>query len=238
MVRAIVLIRPDRFESIGWVAVTLFLIVSVASPRAVAEEEIPSSAASQATLASEASEASDAADLATRQLIRAAERGRVRSVVDALAAGARLDENRAEFVGPGKQSPLVSASLRGYDRVVRVLLERGADPAVPEKDGFTVWHAAAFQGRTDVLIVLDEFDVPGYGISPKDGFTPLHRAAWGRTLRHVRAVEYLIGPSGRPCDSVATDGQTPLDVAKHERIKTMLEACLEESSAAQTKSSD
>ena len=166
-------------------------------------------------------------DAATRRLIRAAGRGSVRSVLSALEQGARIDENREAFVGPGLQTPLVAAALRGYDRVVRSLIENGADVSLPEKDGFTVWHAAAFQGRADVLGVLDEFEVSGYGISPADGFTPLHRAAWGRTLRHVGAVGYLIGPGGRACDVVAENGKTPLDVATHERIRKLLEACLE-----------
>ncbi len=167
------------------------------------------------------------ADAATRRLWRAAAAGRMGSVRKALEAGARIDENRAVFVGQAsEQTPLVAAALRGHERVVRLLLERGADPAIPEKDGFTVWHAAAFQGRTPVLEVLDELAVPGYGLSPVDGYAPLHRAAWGTTPRHVDAVRYLIGPAGRACDVRAADGKTPLDVAKRADTKALLAACL------------
>jgi len=223
-------------EAIRLVLVSLFLGSSFLSPLAVASPPAagnePAADAGARRVAEAGRNAAPSAaeneeDAATRRLVRAVGRGSVRSVLSALEQGARIDENREAFVGVGLQTPLVSASLRGYDRVVRVLIENGADASVPEKDGFTVWHAAAFQGRTDVLVVLDELDVPGYGISPADGFTPLHRAAWGRTLRHVGAVEYLIGPSGRACDVVAKNGQTPLDVVKHERIKKLLEACLE-----------
>lgn len=164
-------------------------------------------------------------DAATRRLLRAADRGNVRLARAALDAGARIDENRAAFAGPDRQPPLVAAALRGHVRVVRLLLERGADPAVVEKDGFTVWHAAAYQGRGDVLELLHAQDVPGYGPAA-DGFTPLHRAVWGTSLRHARAVELLTGPIGRACDEPAADGRTPLEMARHERTRALLEACL------------
>ena len=106
----------------------------------------------------------NAEDAATRQLIQAAAQGRMAEVIEALDAGARIDENRASFVDIGRQSPLLTATLLGHHRIVRLLLERGADPMIPEKDGYTVWHAAAFQGRTEVLRVLHELEVPGYGL--------------------------------------------------------------------------
>lgn len=47
--------------------------------------------------------------------------------------------------GPGLQSPLMAAVLSGKLNAVRELLLRGADPHVPEKDGYTPMHGAGFQ---------------------------------------------------------------------------------------------
>lgn len=202
--------RRFRLERLGlgvlWV---LAAVVAVACPAAEPDDE----------------------DVATRALLRAAERGRPKQVRTAIEQGARIDENRVDFAGEDRQPALVAAALQGHAGVVRVLLEAGADPMVAEKDGFTVWHAAAFQGRAKVLVVLDELSVPGFGISEVDGFTPLHRAAWGRRPGHVAAVRFLIGPGGRDCQLEAENGARPVDRAPHPRIRALLEACAAEQAA-------
>lgn len=164
-------------------------------------------------------------DIATRRLLRGANTGQVGAVREALAAGARIDERRESFTGPGRQPALIAAALQGHDSVVRLLLEAGADPALPEKDGFTVWHAAAFQGRTRVLRVLFELDTPGMAASEADGFWPLHRAAWGRTPRHAESVRFLIESVGHACDVTGPKGRTPLQMARYGPIRDALEAC-------------
>ncbi len=173
-----------------------------------------------------------AADRATRLLLHAASVGNARNVRAALAAGARIDEHSEAFAGAGLQPPIVSAALAGHHEIVRILLEAGADPSIPEKDGFTVWHAAAFQGRARVLAVLLGFDVPGMGPSPSDGFWPLHRAAWCRTPRHFESVRFLIEEADHPCDVSGNDGRTPLEMARQERIRNLLEACSSVGAAA------
>ncbi|MCA9501720.1 MAG: ankyrin repeat domain-containing protein [Spirochaetaceae bacterium] len=166
-----------------------------------------------------------AADAATRRLLVAASRGDAKAVRDSIAAGARIDEHRARYVGPGLQTALVGAALRGHAEVVRVLIEAGADPTIPEKDGYTVWHAAAFQGRAAVLRVLEALAVPGNGPAPKDGLWPLHRAASGGTPRHAEAVEVLIERGGAACSVRDPQGRVPLDLARTPRIRTLLDAC-------------
>ena len=213
--------RRHAGGALGAVALATFLLLSSAPASAV---DAATGMQQQPTTG-----AQGRADAATRRLWRAAAAGRLGSVRQALEAGARIDENRAAVIGRGSgQTPILAAALRGHEQVVRLLLERGADPTIPEKDGFTVWHAAAFQGRTRVLEVLDELEVPGYGRSPVDGYTPLHRAAWGATRGHVDAVRYLIGPGGRACDERAADGKTPFDMAKHAETKALLAACVAE----------
>ena len=51
------------------------------------------------------------------------------------------------------------------------------------------------------------------GIDPNsihaDGFTPIHRACWGRDVRHAETVRVFL-EAGVPWDFAAKNGQTPL----------------------------
>ena len=42
-----------------------------------------------------------------------------------------------------EQTPLLAAALAGQTEIVNQLLEIGVDVTIPEKDGYTVMHAAA-----------------------------------------------------------------------------------------------
>ena len=53
-----------------------------------------------------------------------------------------------------EQTPLLAAVLAGQTEIVKQLLETGVDVTIPEKDGYTVMHAAAFQGRAEVVKLL------------------------------------------------------------------------------------
>lgn len=165
------------------------------------------------------------ADRATRELLRAADLGNAARVEAALGQGARMDEARVAWTGPDGQPALVAAALRGHAEIVSLLLRRGADPLVTERDGFNVWHAAAFQGRPEVLRVLIDAGAQGYGPSDVDGFTPLHRASWGRAPRHFKAVKLLVTLGGRACDEPDGNGRPAAAVAKSERIADWLRAC-------------
>jgi ankyrin repeat protein len=51
---------------------------------------------------------------------------------------------------------LMAAVLGGKSASVRELLSRGADPEVPNREGITPLHAAAFQNQRDVIEALIE----------------------------------------------------------------------------------
>ena len=148
----------------------------------------------------------------TRNLLAAADRGDVAAAKSAVSAGARIDDASVGFAGADQQPPLVAAALRGHAMLVRSLLDWGADPLATEKDGYNVWHAAAFQGRVEVLRVLIERDVQTATACTRTVCPPLHRACWGRTPRHAQSVEALIETGGRDCNEAAADGRTPLEI--------------------------
>ena len=66
-----------------------------------------------------------------------------------LTLGADID-----LQGGGGQTPLVHAVLSGKQQAVETLLKLGANVDIPEKDGYTVAHAAGFQGRAEILKIL------------------------------------------------------------------------------------
>eukprot|EP00187_Rhodella_violacea_P005749 CAMPEP_0174906406 /NCGR_PEP_ID=MMETSP0167-20121228/56923_1 /TAXON_ID=38298 /ORGANISM="Rhodella maculata, Strain CCMP736" /LENGTH=110 /DNA_ID=CAMNT_0016149629 /DNA_START=17 /DNA_END=345 /DNA_ORIENTATION=+ len=52
------------------------------------------------------------------------------------------------------QTPLMAATLAGQAAVVSRLLQLGAEPSIPEKDGYTPPHGAAFQGQATAARAL------------------------------------------------------------------------------------
>jgi ankyrin repeat protein len=89
------------------------------------------------------------------------------------------------------QTCVMASVLRGKSLTVELLLFQGADPSIPEKDGYTPPHGAAFQGRTEVMAVLHEYGLSNQDFH-KDGYLPFHRACWGQTQRHAVFVNYLL----------------------------------------------
>lgn len=119
------------------------------------------------------------------------------------------------------QTPLMLASLAGSADVAKILLARGADTSIGEKDGYTPFHGAAFQGRVEVGKVLLE-----HGLSPidfhKDGFTPFHRAAWGNTKGHTEFVKWLLDQGVDP-ELKSIDGRTALSMTSNKGTQKLLQ---------------
>ena len=67
----------------------------------------------------------------------------VGSIKDLLSSGANINE-----IGPGGQTPLMFAVLSGKKRAAKLLLARGADTSIGEKDGYTPMHGAGYQQAT------------------------------------------------------------------------------------------
>jgi len=124
-------------------------------------------------------------------------------------------------IGPGGQSPLMLAVLSGKEEAVRVLLDRGADTSIAEKDGYTPCHGAGFQGRAHIMKMLLDHGLPCTTDRHKDGYTPLHRACWGGEPRHTETVRTLLR-AGAPPDQAGDDGRSPLAMTQNYNTKKLL----------------
>ena len=84
-------------------------------------------------------------------------------------------------------------------------------------------HGAGFQGRAEIAKILIE-----HGLDPldahKDGFTPIHRAAWGKEERHTETIRVLMDVGKVPHDYKAPGtGQTALEMTKNPSSIALLE---------------
>lgn len=141
----------------------------------------------------------------------------VEDVAEALSHGADIDivDKRSG------QTPLMAAALRGKEKIVKYLLDKGADTSIVEKDGYTLPHAAAYQGHVEILKLLKERGLDIISEEHNDGFLPFHRACWGKTAGHADVVEYLLKEGVDP-NLEAKDGQRCIEMTKNQKTKSIL----------------
>ena len=70
------------------------------------------------------------------------------------------------------QTPLMMSILMGKVEIVRILLaEDVVDVTIPEKDGYTPYHGAGFQGRAEIAkLLLEDRRQIDPNLKHKDGF--------------------------------------------------------------------
>merc|ERR1719221_1943665 len=105
---------------------------------------------------------------------------------------------------------MMAATLAGAEKSVEYLLEQKADATIGEKDGYTPFHGAGFQGRAAVAKHL-----LAHRLDPsdrhRDGSTPLHRACWGQEQRHTDMVRFLL-KNGVDVEEKDNRGRTCLEM--------------------------
>jgi len=121
----------------------------------------------------------------------------------------------------GGQTALMKAVLLGHVEAVETLINLGADLTTRESMGYTLTHAASFQGRAEVLTLIIDHGV-AWNEQHEDGYYPIHRACWGKEPRHTDTVEILLGLEV-PLDIKAGNGLTCYEMTKNEGTKRLLE---------------
>jgi ankyrin repeat protein len=141
------------------------------------------------------------------------------------AALARDHEDFLEHINKsdydhGKTAVMV-ATMYGHDELLDKLLTMGADGAALDHDGHSALEFAATLGSVNSLAILKKhgFDVSALA---RDGFTPLHRASWGKNETHLEALKFLVEECGVDVDQVNSAG-TPatLTAVEHGNLKSL-----------------
>lgn len=119
----------------------------------------------------------------------------------------------------------VAFSLRGLVDVVDVLLQdEHVDRSIGEKDGYTCAHGVGFQGRAALVPVLHRHGVD-LSEPHRDGYTPLHRACWGRELRHSDTVQAFLD-AGVPPLQTSADGMTCEEMTRNKHTRRAVRAAM------------
>lgn len=129
-----------------------------------------------------------AANDGEERLLEACRMGHVNAVLREIENGANMN---VQEQGSG-QTPLMAAVLSGQAQVVQILLHKGANVTIGEKDDYTPAHGAGFQGRAKIMSLLQEHGIDVIRDVHADGYAPFHRACWGNEQRHSDTVQFLL----------------------------------------------
>ncbi len=116
-------------------------------------------------------------------LYKASWEGRSDIVRFLISKGANVNFRTADF----GETPLGQAAQRGFDDVVEALLKGGADPKAKDRNGYTAFAIALFNGQMDIAEMLLKYvDVNGV-----DNYGNTHLMA-AATTGNTEAMKWLV----------------------------------------------
>jgi uncharacterized protein len=152
-------------------------------------------------------------------LMNAINKNSVSTVQQLIQNGVNVDE-----LDSNGDAPLVIAAYKGYNEIVKLLLEAGADVrAVDPGMKATALHAAAYAGRTEAARLLIQYNIDINKQGPYNGYTALHDAIWQNNVEIVK----LLLAAHADLTLLSNDGKSPLDFAKsknHREIVALIQA--------------
>jgi ankyrin repeat protein len=125
-------------------------------------------------------------------LILAARQGSVRSMEKLIDLGCDIDQVSRPQAGlkqkVGYDTALIGAAFSGQPEVIAMLLKRGANKAIANRQGNTALHAATFSNNPPALKQL--LDSGGFNVSAlnTDGFGAVHLAAHSGAAKCLRLL--------------------------------------------------
>ena len=121
-------------------------------------------------------------------------------------------------------TPLIIASSAGHENIVKILLQKDADPNKTTSTGQTALHYAASRNRFKIAEMLISCNCDINVADNTTSATPLHRAASKGNLKIVR----LLLENNSKVDSVDIEGNTALHLACEEErteVAELLHQC-------------
>lgn len=147
-------------------------------------------------------------------LMNAINKNNISLVEQLIQNGADVDE-----LDQNQDSPLVISAYKGYNQIVKLLLDAGADVhAVDPGMKATALHAAAYAGRTEAAKLLIDYHIDINKQGPYNGYTALHDAVW----QNNSEIASLILEAGADLNLLSNDGKSALDFAKAKNRKEIV----------------
>lgn len=112
--------------------------------------------------------------------------------------------------GPGTETPVADAVMRGDTSAVRLLLKQGMDANAAQPDGMTALHWAAARGDARLASMLIFAGARVEAVTRNGNYTPLHIATKGGKSAVVKA---LLDAGANPNSATTSGGATALHFA-------------------------